>query len=374
MVSRNPTTLLTIPNDDTFDFLFKVVLIGDCGTGKTCVVQRFKTGNYVERHGNTIGVDFSMKTINIDGKKVKVRMQMSHFDWRERNAHYICCASVRLMDERGVTLRQISTSAMLPLLMPWTIYLQIQIWDTAGQERFRTITQSYYRSANGVIIGKGFFLSYAMCNVYVMIDWLFCVLQFMTSQSGRPSSAFSDGLKKCADTQHPMCFWYWLETNVIWRPLERYVHRTSNHKQPHFTYLCCLFSFQVELSEAKKLQEFIPEILFVMEASAKENTHIEDAFHTLARELKQRHANLNADADDSGGITLAEGKSVNSSCKGCSLTWWTNSVMFSYPASICHTNTLHIKSNQYDPKLVRSEIKVQLLVGFPHTTNFEQTR
>lgn len=73
MVSRNPTTLLTIPNDDTFDFLFKVVLIGDCGTGKTCVVQRFKTGNYVERHGNTIGVDFSMKTISIDGKKVKVR-------------------------------------------------------------------------------------------------------------------------------------------------------------------------------------------------------------------------------------------------------------------------------------------------------------
>jgi Ras-related protein Rab-43 len=31
-------------------------------------------------------------------------------------------------------------------------YLQLQIWDTAGQERFRTITQSYYRSANGVIM------------------------------------------------------------------------------------------------------------------------------------------------------------------------------------------------------------------------------
>lgn len=72
MASRNPNTLMAIP-DDTFDFLFKVVLIGDCGTGKTCVVQRFKTGSYGKRHGNTIGVDFSMKTINIDAKRVKVR-------------------------------------------------------------------------------------------------------------------------------------------------------------------------------------------------------------------------------------------------------------------------------------------------------------
>ena len=57
---------------DTFDMLFKVVVIGDCGVGKTCVVQRFKAGTYVERHGNTIGVDFSMKTVVVDGKKVKV--------------------------------------------------------------------------------------------------------------------------------------------------------------------------------------------------------------------------------------------------------------------------------------------------------------
>jgi len=42
-------------------------------------------------------------------------------------------------------------------LKKWSLvvhYFQLQIWDTAGQERFRTITQSYYRSANGVIIGK----------------------------------------------------------------------------------------------------------------------------------------------------------------------------------------------------------------------------
>lgn len=72
MTSRNPQTLMALPNEENFDFLFKIVLIGDCGTGKTCIVERFKTGNYIERHGNTIGVDFSMKTIGVDGKQVKV--------------------------------------------------------------------------------------------------------------------------------------------------------------------------------------------------------------------------------------------------------------------------------------------------------------
>uniref|UniRef100_A0A8R1TTZ0 Uncharacterized protein n=1 Tax=Onchocerca volvulus TaxID=6282 RepID=A0A8R1TTZ0_ONCVO len=85
--------------DDTFDFLFKIVLIGDMGVGKTCVVQRFKNGTFIERQGTTIGVDFSMKTLIIEGKRVK-----------------------------------------------------LQIWDTGGQERFRTITQSYYRSANGILL------------------------------------------------------------------------------------------------------------------------------------------------------------------------------------------------------------------------------
>ncbi len=59
--------------DDSFDFLFKIVLIGDMGVGKTCVVQRFKNGTFLERQGTTIGVDFAMKTIMIDGKRVKAR-------------------------------------------------------------------------------------------------------------------------------------------------------------------------------------------------------------------------------------------------------------------------------------------------------------
>ncbi|XP_049892385.1 ras-related protein Rab-19-like [Epinephelus moara] len=86
-------------HDDSFDFLFKIILIGDSNVGKTCVVQNFKSGIFSERQQNTIGVDFTVRTVDIEGKKVKM-----------------------------------------------------QVWDTAGQERFRTITQSYYRSAHGAII------------------------------------------------------------------------------------------------------------------------------------------------------------------------------------------------------------------------------
>ncbi|XP_067437887.1 ras-related protein Rab-19-like [Thunnus thynnus] len=86
-------------HDDSFDFLFKIILIGDSNVGKTCVVQNFKSGIFSEKQQNTIGVDFTVRTVDIEGKKVKM-----------------------------------------------------QVWDTAGQERFRTITQSYYRSAHGAMI------------------------------------------------------------------------------------------------------------------------------------------------------------------------------------------------------------------------------
>lgn len=59
--------------DENVDYLFKVILIGDSNVGKTCVVQHFKSGVYSESQQNTIGVDFTVRSLEIDGKKVKVR-------------------------------------------------------------------------------------------------------------------------------------------------------------------------------------------------------------------------------------------------------------------------------------------------------------
>jgi len=60
-------------NEESFDYLFKIVVVGDCGIGKTSLVQRFKSGIFTERYTNTIGVDFAMKTLVVEGKKVKVK-------------------------------------------------------------------------------------------------------------------------------------------------------------------------------------------------------------------------------------------------------------------------------------------------------------
>ncbi|XP_018545758.1 ras-related protein Rab-15 [Lates calcarifer] len=81
-----------------YDILLRLLMLGDSGVGKTCMLRRFTESEFDPSHISTIGVDFKMKTLEIDGIKVRV-----------------------------------------------------QIWDTAGQERYQTITKQYYRRAQGII-------------------------------------------------------------------------------------------------------------------------------------------------------------------------------------------------------------------------------
>jgi len=81
------------------DHLFKLLIIGDAGVGKSSILVRFADNIFTPSYITTIGVDFKIRTIELGGEKIK-----------------------------------------------------LQIWDTAGQERFRTITATYYRGANGVLV------------------------------------------------------------------------------------------------------------------------------------------------------------------------------------------------------------------------------
>lgn len=83
----------------SYDVLIKLLLIGDTGVGKSCLLLRFSDDAFTTSFITTIGIDFKIKTIDLDGKRVK-----------------------------------------------------LQIWDTAGQERFRTITTAYYRGAMGILL------------------------------------------------------------------------------------------------------------------------------------------------------------------------------------------------------------------------------
>ena len=94
-----------------FDYTFKIVMIGDSGVGKSCILLRFADDKFNENFYATIGVDFRFKNITIDNKSVKLQIVI--------------------------------------IIYYYIIFIQ---WDTAGQERFKTITSAYYRGAHGVII------------------------------------------------------------------------------------------------------------------------------------------------------------------------------------------------------------------------------
>ena len=86
-------------DEGNFDMLIKLLLIGDSGVGKSCLLLRFCDDSFTPSFITTIGIDFKVRTVELDGKRVK-----------------------------------------------------LQIWDTAGQERFRTITTAYYRGAMGILL------------------------------------------------------------------------------------------------------------------------------------------------------------------------------------------------------------------------------
>merc|ERR1711937_1017590 len=89
----------SMSKDDEYDYLFKVVLIGDSGVGKSNLLSRFTRNEFDLESKSTIGVEFATRSIEVEGKTIKA-----------------------------------------------------QIWDTAGQERYRAITAAYYRGAVGALL------------------------------------------------------------------------------------------------------------------------------------------------------------------------------------------------------------------------------
>ncbi|KAM3174532.1 Ras-related protein Rab-3 [Hymenolepis weldensis] len=85
--------------DQNFDYMFKILIIGNSSVGKTSFLVRYAEDSFTSAFVSTVGIDFKVKTVFRQDKRVK-----------------------------------------------------LQIWDTAGQERYRTITTAYYRGALGFIL------------------------------------------------------------------------------------------------------------------------------------------------------------------------------------------------------------------------------
>ncbi|CAI5976137.1 unnamed protein product [Closterium sp. NIES-65] len=198
-----------------YDYLFKLLLIGDSGVGKSCLLLRFADDSYLESYISTIGVDFKIRTVELDGKTIK-----------------------------------------------------LQIWDTAGQERFRTITSSYYRGAHGIIV------------VYDVTD----------------QESFNN-VKQ------------WLNE------IDRYA--SENVNKLLVGNKCDLTNKRVVDYQTAKA--FADEIgIPFLETSAKNATNVEQAFMTMAAEIKNRMASQPALGNKGGGQTVRPGESrplqQNSNC------------------------------------------------------------
>jgi len=189
-----------------YDYLFKLLLIGDSGVGKSCLLLRFADDTYTESYISTIGVDFKIRTIQLDGKTIK-----------------------------------------------------LQIWDTAGQERFRTITSSYYRGAHGIIVVYDTTEAETFNNVK---QWLHEIDRYAT-----------EGVNKLL----------------------------VGNKSDLTT------KKQVETQTAKEFAESLA--IPFLETSAKNATNVEQAFMTMASEIKNRMATAPT-AKLGNQTTLPMGKSA----------------------------------------------------------------
>ncbi|EMR09239.1 GTP-binding protein ypt1 [Pneumocystis murina B123] len=199
-----------------YDYLFKLLLIGDSGVGKSCLLLRFSDDTYTESYISTIGVDFKIRTIELEGKTVK-----------------------------------------------------LQIWDTAGQERFRTITSSYYRGAHGIII------------VYDVTD---------------------------QDTFNNVKQWL--------QEIDRYASESVN-KLLIGNKSDMVDKKVVDPSQAKELANGL-NIPF-LETSAKSSTNVEQAFVTMAQEIKKRIGSDSAYAiNGKSHIRITQGSNVQQNTSfGC---------------------------------------------------------
>ncbi|KAL9131740.1 MAG: hypothetical protein Q9217_000415 [Psora testacea] len=203
----------TVRANARYDYLFKLLLIGDSGVGKSCLLLRFADDTYTESYISTIGVDFKIRTIELDGKTVK-----------------------------------------------------LQIWDTAGQERFRTITSSYYRGAHGI------------CVVYDVTDM----------------DSFNN-VKQ------------WLQE------IDRYATEGVNK---------LLVGNKSDMSDKKVVEytvakEFADSLgIPFLETSAKNASNVEQAFLTMARQIKERMGTTTV--NNKPTVQVGQGQGVQSgSAGGC---------------------------------------------------------
>ncbi|VBB26481.1 unnamed protein product [Acanthocheilonema viteae] len=216
----------------SYNYLFKIVIVGDHNCGKSCILLRFAENSFRQDHITTLGVDFKLKTVKLGRDKIR-----------------------------------------------------LELWDTAGMERYRTIYNSYYHSAHGV-----------MC-VYDLTD----ERSFDNLRNYWLKASF---MEKIVKKKH----------SINEYAMEIRVHAPSNA-------VLMLIGNKADLEDKRMVNfERAEQLASQLGVSAKSGINCDDAFYNLAAAMRDRLlvSNMHSDSEDSDhlgsafhvdGVTLPDKKS-----------------------------------------------------------------
>ncbi|GAA94843.1 uncharacterized protein L969DRAFT_90775 [Mixia osmundae IAM 14324] len=128
---------------ETYDYLLKCILIGESGTGKSCLLNQFINNAFRNDSRHTIGVSFASSLIRLPSTTASA-------------ASPVKSSQTKAGDQMGLGKRWkrsgSASSSHFALRPSPERTLKLQIWDTAGQERFRSVTRNYYRGSAGCLL------------------------------------------------------------------------------------------------------------------------------------------------------------------------------------------------------------------------------
>ncbi|KAH9701125.1 putative GTP-binding protein ara-3 [Citrus sinensis] len=271
-----------------YDCLIKLLLIGDSGVGKSCLLLRFSDGSFTTSFITTIGIDFKIRTIELDGKRIK-----------------------------------------------------LQIWDTAGQERFRTITTGVYgcritqlrtwkSSWRSYLPHKWGSLGSAHATYVLEIRtpfWLAQVLAYYRGAMGillvydvTDESSFNNLAVLCRSK-----YCTYKIASYHFSDIRNWIRNIEQHASDNVNKV--LVGNKADMDESKRAvptskgQALADEYgIKFFETSAKTNLNVEQVFFSIARDIKQRLADTDSRSepstikinqpDQAGGVGQAAQKSA----------------------------------------------------------------
>ncbi|KAH7542505.1 hypothetical protein FEM48_Zijuj02G0081100 [Ziziphus jujuba var. spinosa] len=235
-----------------YDYLIKLLLIGDSGVGKSCLLLRFSDGSFTTSFITTIGIDFKIRTIELDGKRIK-----------------------------------------------------LQIWDTAGQERFRTITTGNFPNSLGhtlLCLQVIVLASRSSCS-YSGVVGTFSAHQLLKQQARSCIGIIGILL---LNTYYRGAMGILLVYDVTdessFNNIRNWIRNIEQHASDNVNKI--LVGNKADMDESKRAvptskgQALADEYgIKFFETSAKTNLNVEQVFFSIARDIKQRLADTDSRAE-----------------------------------------------------------------------------